>query len=47
LEGYGDGEQTILLLPTWTVVHTRFWKLPSTDRSKPTEQPAPQLSSPT
>lgn len=25
-EVYGDGPQTILLLPTWTIVHSRFWK---------------------
>ncbi|HEX6336782.1 MAG TPA: alpha/beta hydrolase [Jiangellaceae bacterium] len=24
---FGDSEPTILLLPTWTVVHSRFWKL--------------------
>jgi pimeloyl-ACP methyl ester carboxylesterase len=22
----GDGDLTILLLPTWTVIHKRFWK---------------------
>jgi pimeloyl-ACP methyl ester carboxylesterase/predicted glycosyltransferase len=26
-EVYGEGEQTILLMPTWTIVHSRFWKL--------------------
>ncbi|HEX6336892.1 MAG TPA: alpha/beta hydrolase [Jiangellaceae bacterium] len=26
-EVFGDGEPTILLLPTWTVIHSRFWKL--------------------
>lgn len=26
-EVYGDGAPTILLLPTWTIIHTRFWKL--------------------
>ena len=26
-ELFGDGEPTILLLPTWTLVHKRFWKL--------------------
>jgi pimeloyl-ACP methyl ester carboxylesterase/predicted glycosyltransferase len=26
-EVFGGGEQTILLLPTWTIVHSRFWKL--------------------
>ena len=25
-EGFGDGEPTLLLLPTWTIVHARFWK---------------------
>ena len=25
-EVYGDGGPTILLLPTWTIVHKRFWK---------------------
>ncbi len=25
-EVYGDGEPTLLLLPTWTIVHSRFWK---------------------
>ncbi len=26
-ERYGDGERTVLLLPTWSIVHSRFWKL--------------------
>jgi len=26
-EVYGEGEQTVLLLPTWSIVHSRFWKL--------------------
>ncbi len=26
-ERYGDGEPTVLLLPTWSVVHSRSWKL--------------------
>jgi pimeloyl-ACP methyl ester carboxylesterase/predicted glycosyltransferase len=26
-EVYGDGERTIVLLPTWSVVHSRHWKL--------------------
>ncbi|GIF01678.1 alpha/beta hydrolase [Paractinoplanes rishiriensis] len=26
-EVYGSGGPTILLLPTWTIVHKRFWKL--------------------
>src|SRR5947207_11985832 len=25
-EVYGDGEPTQLLLPTWSIVHSRFWK---------------------
>lgn len=25
-EVYGSGEQTVALLPTWAVVHSRFWK---------------------
>jgi pimeloyl-ACP methyl ester carboxylesterase len=25
-EVYGEGEQTILLLPTWSIVHSRHWK---------------------
>ena len=25
-EVYGDGQPTLLLLPTWTIVHARFWK---------------------
>jgi pimeloyl-ACP methyl ester carboxylesterase len=26
-EVYGEGGPTILLLPTWTIIHARFWKL--------------------
>ena len=26
-EVYGDGEPTVLLLPTWTIVHSRVWKM--------------------
>ena len=26
-EVYGDGGRTILLLPTWTIIHKRIWKL--------------------
>ncbi len=26
-EVYGEGGPTILLLPTWTLIHKRFWKL--------------------
>ncbi|MDQ3538464.1 MAG: alpha/beta fold hydrolase, partial [Actinomycetota bacterium] len=25
-EVFGDGPLTLLLLPTWTIVHSRFWK---------------------
>ncbi|MDQ4048640.1 MAG: alpha/beta hydrolase, partial [Actinomycetota bacterium] len=25
-ESYGEGEQTVLFLPTWTFVHSRVWK---------------------
>jgi len=25
-EAFGSGTTTILLMPTWTIVHTRFWK---------------------
>jgi pimeloyl-ACP methyl ester carboxylesterase len=25
-EVFGDGRPTLLLLPTWTIIHTRFWK---------------------
>ncbi|MDX6582460.1 MAG: hypothetical protein QOI10_1644 [Solirubrobacterales bacterium] len=25
-ESYGQGEQTLLFLPTWTLVHSRIWK---------------------
>ena len=25
-EVFGDGETTLLLLPTWTIIHARFWK---------------------
>ncbi len=25
-ELYGQGEQTVFLLPTWSIVHSRFWK---------------------
>src|SRR5437870_12351117 len=25
-ELYGEGDQTILLLPTWSIVHSRVWK---------------------
>ncbi|MDX1658627.1 MAG: alpha/beta fold hydrolase [Nitriliruptorales bacterium] len=26
-EVFGDGAPTLLLMPTWTIVHSRFWKL--------------------
>src|SRR3954452_12225973 len=26
-EGYAGGRPTILLLPTWTIIHKRFWKM--------------------
>ena len=26
-EVFGEGEPTILLLPTWTLIHSRFWKM--------------------
>src|SRR5438309_5100422 len=26
-EVYGDGEPTVLLLPTWSLVHSRHWKM--------------------
>src|SRR6185295_5878505 len=26
-EVYGDGEPTFLLLPTWSLIHSRFWKM--------------------
>jgi pimeloyl-ACP methyl ester carboxylesterase len=25
-EVFGDGPRTILLMPTWTIIHSRFWK---------------------
>jgi pimeloyl-ACP methyl ester carboxylesterase/predicted glycosyltransferase len=25
-ESYGEGERTVVLLPTWSIVHSRFWK---------------------
>ena len=25
-EVYGDGEPTVLLMPTWSIIHSRFWK---------------------
>ena len=26
-ESYGSGHPTLLLLPTWSIIHSRFWKL--------------------
>ncbi|HUG32325.1 MAG TPA: alpha/beta hydrolase [Acidimicrobiia bacterium] len=26
-EVFGQGSPTILLMPTWTIIHTRFWKM--------------------
>jgi len=26
-EVFGEGDRTLFLLPTWTIIHTRFWKL--------------------
>lgn len=26
-EVYGNGDPTVLLLPTWSVVHSRSWKM--------------------
>jgi pimeloyl-ACP methyl ester carboxylesterase len=26
-ETFGEGDRTILLLPTWTIIHSRFWKM--------------------
>src|SRR5690606_29653842 len=26
-EVFGDGHPTLLLLPAWTIVHSRFWKM--------------------
>jgi pimeloyl-ACP methyl ester carboxylesterase len=26
-EVFGDGDRTLFLLPTWTIIHSRFWKL--------------------
>jgi pimeloyl-ACP methyl ester carboxylesterase len=26
-EVFGDGDPTILLLPTWTIIHSHFWKM--------------------
>ena len=26
-EVFGDGEPTVLLLPTWSIIHSRYWKM--------------------
>src|SRR5437660_986255 len=26
-EVFGSGEPTVLLLPTWSIIHSRFWKM--------------------
>src|SRR2546421_8862552 len=26
-EVFGSGETTILLMPTWSIIHSRFWKM--------------------
>jgi pimeloyl-ACP methyl ester carboxylesterase/predicted glycosyltransferase len=26
-EVYGEGEPTVLLMPTWSIIHSRFWKM--------------------
>src|SRR6266496_976653 len=26
-EVFGTGEPTVLLLPTWSIIHSRFWKM--------------------
>ena len=26
-EVYGEGDTTVLLMPTWSIIHSRFWKL--------------------
>jgi pimeloyl-ACP methyl ester carboxylesterase/predicted glycosyltransferase len=26
-EVHGDGEPTVLLMPTWSIIHSRFWKM--------------------
>jgi hypothetical protein len=25
-EVFGEGDTTVLLMPTWSIVHSRFWK---------------------
>jgi len=26
-EVYGDGEETVFLIPTWSLIHSRHWKM--------------------
>src|SRR5881397_4150509 len=26
-EVFGQGEPTVLLMPTWSIIHSRFWKM--------------------
>jgi pimeloyl-ACP methyl ester carboxylesterase len=33
-EVYGSGEPTLLLLPTWSIIHSRFWKLQIPDLAR-------------
>jgi pimeloyl-ACP methyl ester carboxylesterase len=33
-ERYGDGSPTLLLMPTWTIVHSRFWKMQIPDLAR-------------
>ncbi len=33
-EAYGSGEPTIVLLPTWSIVHSRFWKMQIPDLAR-------------
>jgi pimeloyl-ACP methyl ester carboxylesterase/predicted glycosyltransferase len=33
-EVFGDGEPTVLLLPTWSIIHSRHWKLQAPDLTR-------------
>ena len=33
-EVYGSGEPAILLLPTWSIIHSRFWKMQIPDLAR-------------
>ncbi len=33
-EVYGSGEPTVMLLPTWSIIHSRFWKLQIPDLAR-------------